>query len=136
MKMERDFTVSVAGGAVVNLVLNLLLIPRFGALGAAVATVIAEFAACVLQFYSLRGRALGIGRLLLKTLQYAVIGLLMVGLVRLAALAPVGVVWKLALEVLVGAGFFALCCTAYWKKTKNQMFDIFCRPVLKKLRPR
>ena len=136
MKMERDFTVSVVGGAVVNLVLNLLLIPRHGALGAAVATVIAELAACVLQFVSLRGRALGIGRLLLKTAQYAVIGLAMVGVVRLAALAPVGIVWKLALEILVGAGFFALCCAAYWTKTKNPMFDLFCRPILRRLRPR
>lgn len=132
MKMEKEFTKSVVGGAAVNLILNLLLIPRHGALGAAVATVIAELAACVLQFFSLRGRRLGIGRLLMKTAQYAAIGLVMIGVVRLTALLPVSVLMKLVLEIVAGAGFFVLCCAAYWAKANGQMFEIFFRPLLRK----
>ncbi len=136
MKMEKEFTISVIGGAVVNLILNLLLIPRHGALGAAAATVIAELAACVLQFFSLRGRALGIGRLLLKTLQYLLIGLAMAALVRLTAQVQIGVVWKLVLEILVGAGFFTIACTVFWARSGNGMFDLFCRPILRRLKRR
>lgn len=40
---------SVSGGAVVNLLLNFILIPPYGAIGAAVSTLIAEFAVFIIQ---------------------------------------------------------------------------------------
>lgn len=40
---------SVSGGAVVNLVLNILLIPSYGASGAAISTLIAEFSVLLIQ---------------------------------------------------------------------------------------
>ena len=40
---------SVTGGAVLNLVFNVILIPYYGALGAAISTLIAEFAVLLLQ---------------------------------------------------------------------------------------
>ena len=41
-------------GAVLNLLLNLLLIPRFGAMGASVATLAAYFFVCILRLLSAR----------------------------------------------------------------------------------
>ncbi|MDE7179929.1 MAG: flippase [Muribaculaceae bacterium] len=46
---------SVSVGAVVNLGLNLLLMPRFGALGAAIATLVAEFGVLTTQLIAGRG---------------------------------------------------------------------------------
>ncbi len=40
---------SVSGGAVMNLIFNLLLIPLYGATGAAISTLIAEFAVLLIQ---------------------------------------------------------------------------------------
>lgn len=40
---------SVSGGAVINLVLNLVLLPKYGAFGAAVSTLFAEFVVLVIQ---------------------------------------------------------------------------------------
>lgn len=40
---------SVTGGAIVNILLNILLIPHYGALGAGIATLLAEFAVLALQ---------------------------------------------------------------------------------------
>ncbi len=49
LRKEKYTLVSVIGGAVVNFTLNLLLIPRYGAMGAAIATVCAESVVTVTQ---------------------------------------------------------------------------------------
>lgn len=46
---------SVSGGAIANLILNLILIPAFGATGAAISTLLAEFAVLVIQLIVSRG---------------------------------------------------------------------------------
>ena len=134
MKMEKEFTKSVIGGALVNLVMNIILIPSYGALGAAIATVIAESVACSMQFFSLRGRKLGIGKLLLKTAFYTAIGLSMVGVVRLTSLINTSILTKLILEIIVGVFFFSTICLSYWVKTRNEFYTILFEPVLRRLK--
>lgn len=51
---EKAFTVSVVCGAIVNFILNLLLIGRLEALGAAIASVIAEVTVTTVQLYYIR----------------------------------------------------------------------------------
>ncbi len=133
MRMEKEFTKSVIGGAIVNLVLNIFLIPPYGALGAAVATVIAEFAACLLQFLSLRKNNLQLGKLLLKTLFYSIIGLIMIIMVRLVALINVSVVIKLIIEIVVGICVYGVICILYWYKTNNKFYSIILEPIKRKL---
>lgn len=53
-KRQREFTISVICGAVVNFILNSFLIWTFGAIGASVATVIAEFTVTSVQLYFVR----------------------------------------------------------------------------------
>ena len=134
MKMEKEFTKSVVGGAIVNLVMNLILIPPFGALGAAIATVIAELVACAMQFFSLRGRQLGIGKLLLKTALYGLMGIAMIGIVRLVSLINVPMMVKLIIEIVVGAAFFGVVCLCYWAKTKNKFYAILFEPIFRRIK--
>lgn len=54
MGKERLFSVSVITGAVVNFSGNLILIPRYGATGAAFSTLLAEFLVTAIQCFSLR----------------------------------------------------------------------------------
>lgn len=134
MKMEREFTKSVVVGAVVNLILNFILIPLYGAMGAAIATVVAEIAACAIQLRSLHGKDLDFGKTLARTCVYAIIGLLMAGIVRVVALIRVNTTVKLALEIVVGASFYGTLCVLYWRRTNNRIFETVCLPVLKKLK--
>lgn len=129
MGMEREFTKSVVGGAVVNLIFNFILIPLYGAMGATIATVIAESVACILQFFSLRGQKLGIKKMLIKTSLYACMGLIMVILVRAVALLNVNNFLKLVIEINVGAVFYGVVCVIYWIKTKNRFYEILCKPI-------
>ena len=50
-KRQKEFTLSVVFGACVNFVFNMFLIPRYGALGASVGTVLAELTVTCIQAY-------------------------------------------------------------------------------------
>ena len=54
VKEEKYFTYSVLGGAVINSVLNLLLIPYLFAYGAAIASVVAEICVALIQLNYIR----------------------------------------------------------------------------------
>lgn len=51
---QKAYTLSVVGGAVVNVILNFIFIPKFDAMGASVATVISEVAVTGIQIYYAR----------------------------------------------------------------------------------
>lgn len=54
MKHQKIYTFSVVGGALINLTLNLVLIPSFSSVGATVASVVAESSVTVIQIIMLR----------------------------------------------------------------------------------
>ena len=53
-KRQKEFTISVVCGAVINFIMNMLLISKYGALGASIGTVIAEFTVTLVQMYYVR----------------------------------------------------------------------------------
>lgn len=75
-KHQKEFTLSVIVGSIINFVLNLILIPQFQSLGAAVATVIAETGVTVVQFWFVR-KELPIRRILYLSKNYMIAGILM-----------------------------------------------------------
>lgn len=83
---DKQYIVSVCFGAVVNLAVNYLLIPKFGAVGAAYATVLAEASVCIVQtVYTLKD---------IDTLKYIRIGIpfLCIGLIMFISMKAVGAV--------------------------------------------
>lgn len=50
----KDFTASVTTGAIINMILNFILIPKYGAIGTCIATVIAEFGVTLVQYICVR----------------------------------------------------------------------------------
>lgn len=53
-KRQKEYTISVVCGAVVNLIMNFCLIYKFGAIGASIGTVIAELTVALVQIYFVR----------------------------------------------------------------------------------
>lgn len=51
LNRTKEFTISVTSGAIVNFILNLVIIKRLGATGACISTIIAEFTVTIVQFY-------------------------------------------------------------------------------------
>lgn len=77
---DKIFIKAVITGAVVNIVVNLLLIPRLYAVGAAIGTLLAECAVCVSQIIDVR-RELPVKNYIVRSMPFTILGLLMFGLV-------------------------------------------------------
>lgn len=116
---DRIFVISVVAGAILNLIFNALLIPPFGASGAVVGTLLAEFTLPAVHFLFLR-RELPHGPLIRHALTYACLGAIMLLAVRLTdACLPVEGWPGLIIQVLVGVTVYGALCLGMWIKTKN-----------------
>ncbi len=129
-KRDKLYTMSVVAGAVVNILINAALIPSLGAVGASVATVAAELAVLVVQAVSLR-KDLPIARYVLGAVPFAVIGAVMLGLIRVCSHmlgAQACTVWGLAIEVALGGCVYVLLAYGWCRATRS--------PQLKRILPR
>lgn len=82
----KEFTSSVITAAVVNVILNLILIPQMKALGACIATVISEFSVTVVQYYYLR-REINIIEYLKGLVKYILAAAIMAVAIRVIGIA-------------------------------------------------
>ncbi len=73
---DKIYIVSVFGGAIVNVVINYLLIPKYNAVGAAIGTIFAEMFVMLYQTYAVR-KELEIKKYLDYLYEYAIKGLIM-----------------------------------------------------------
>lgn len=125
-KKDNWYTASVMVGAVVNLSVILVLIPRMGAMGAAVGTVAAEVAVLGAQAFMVRCD-LPLGRYALNALPFVVVGMVMALGIR-AMGAGFAVLWGgptavgLVLEVLLGGLLYCALACAYCSVTHNVHF--------------
>lgn len=76
IKRQKDYTISVIIGAVINLILNLIFIPKLSSIGAAIGTVIAEFSVTLVQFYFIR-KEFNIKSILLNSKKYFISSIIM-----------------------------------------------------------
>lgn len=111
-KRDKIYIVSVFLGAIVNVVINLILIPRMQALGAAVGTLCAEFSVCAYQTYMVR-KKIKVWRYLKQS-----IPLLLSGIVMYLAVINVPVVVNnlvtLLVKIIIGAGVYLLLIGIYY----------------------
>lgn len=128
---EHILTKSVIYGALINLVINILLIPKFGAIGAVIGTVAAELGACVVQLNAIC-KELYFGKNLIASVIYVLAGLVMLVVVRLISLLPIGGCMLLIIETLAGALTYSVICLTFWKVTKNLMYEDIFLPIIKK----
>ena len=112
-KMDTVYVRSTWLGAIVNLSMNLLLIPSLQALGAAIGTLCAEFAVAAYQSWKVRGK-LRVGIYLCSSLYYLIPSAAMVGLIFWISgnLALKGFALIL-LEICAGGGVYCLLAAPY-----------------------
>lgn len=127
LPMGRDtlFTLSVCVGAVVNICLNIVLIPAYAAMGAAISTVCAEFSVLVVQAFMVR-RELPLMRYLSSSLPFVVCGLIMLFAIRLTAWF-FNSLWGMSvpgllLEIVVGIVVFSVLAIGWCVVTHNLHF--------------
>ena len=101
-KQQKAFTMSILAGAGVNFILNIILIRLWDAVGASIATVIAELTVTGVQCWYVR-KQLPLKQCLGSGFRYLIFGLIMFLAVRgVGMVLPEGKIWVLAVMVIVG----------------------------------
>lgn len=123
MHKEKWYISSVFIGAGANLVANMILIPKLGALGAVFGTLFAEFAACFAQTFLVRNEV-PVVETIFKCIPHVVIGVVMVVAVRMASkvfrLSIIGLIF----ELIIGVIACVILTLLYWKITKNEFLPM------------
>ena len=120
---EKIFIESVFWGAGINLIVNLLLIVRLGALGAAIGTMAAELVSCFWQYKKIN-KYISCSSVIYKSMVYVLFGVVMIIVVRIVARIFFGGIVALVFEILTGVVVYSLLCIGYWKLTKNKILSV------------
>ena len=106
-KKDREFIASVVAGAVINPILNFLLIPSFNAVGAVISTIITEIVVCFIQVYAVR-KNMPLGKYFKQTMLFIPFAtLMMFGVYEIGNWMGRGVL-TLILQVLAGSIFYLI----------------------------
>lgn len=106
-KRQKEYTISVIIGAIVNFTINILLIPNYGGVGASIATVISEFIVLSIQLHYMKD-FIKIKELLNIAKKYAGLSIIMgiasyiIGLFIHSNIISIGV------QAFVGAGIYVI----------------------------
>ena len=76
IKKQKEFTISVIAGSVVNFILNLILIQKYKSYGASFATLFAELSVTIIQLYFIR-KEFKISKILVLSKNYLISGIIM-----------------------------------------------------------
>lgn len=132
---DLEYTVSVAAGAAVNLFLNVLLISRFGALGAAIGSVACEATVLVVQIL-LTKSDFNMRALFCPCFPYLVAGVLMSLLIRFIDLLVrprIGAGPSLFVEFACGAAFYGIAVFVWASNHDGQRLCAIFPSLRKKL---
>lgn len=121
---EKKYTIIVSLGAMANLIANLILIPRYGALGALIGTGVAEIVVVVFEFL-LEKKYLSISLVIAKNYWYVFISTIMYVLVRsISCILDLKIIYKLCVEVIIGILIYLIGCLFFWRFSKESSFSL------------
>ena len=122
-KMEKDYTKSVLVGAVVNVFMNAILIPNYGALGATCGTLAAELSSCIMLFIPVM-KQIELKHVFINSFLYTLFAIAMSITVRIvSSIFTMNVIIKIVVEIVTGGIVMLLLSLLFWKKTENRMYD-------------
>lgn len=111
-KEDRIYIIAVCGAAVVNLIINSLLIPRMGAEGAVIGTIASEGAVCIYQAFKVR-KELPVRKYTLQYVKFMIPGIAMYTVLQLMIRSMSNSILHLIELVLMGGLIYVLVFIAY-----------------------
>ena len=117
---DKEYTVSLLYGAIVNILINILLIPKIGAMGAVIGTIVAELVLCCYQTWIARNY-LHIREYLINAGILFLIGSVMyMVLILISSILPISLL-TLIIEIIVGAMIYISLLILYIFFSKNRV---------------
>ncbi len=120
-KKDKAYLSSVVCGAVVNLIINTILIKPMGAMGAMFGTIAAEIIVCLIQSFVVR-KELPIGSFLRSIWIFPIFGMAMFSIVYLIGHIMGNSVLTLCVQVLCGGIIYVGAVIIYFFITKEEIF--------------
>ena len=120
-KRQKEFTISVVIGAIVNFLFNLLFIYYFKSVGAAIATVIAELSVTVVQFYYVR-KDFNLFEIIKLSKNYVIASILMLGVCYLVDYFIADRLLGLIIQVTIGIAVYSLMLVVLKDKFLHDLF--------------
>lgn len=129
-KRQKEYTLSILGGLIVNIVLNLVAISFYGAIGAAVATTISQLVVADVQIYYVK-REISIKRVLKSGKKYGIVSVVMlVFCIGIGMIVPNGIASVIA-KVMVGVVVYFFMLIALGDKYVYEIRDMVIRKLKK-----
>lgn len=116
-KMDKIYITSVITGAFVNLIFNLLFIPIYGSVGAAIGTLLAEATVCIYQVWNVR-KHIPIAYYIKQCIPFIIIGIVMYLCLLILPNYFKNVLVNLVVKTIFGAILYLLL-TVFIYKTKK-----------------
>lgn len=117
---DKKYTISVVIGAVVNLVINFLLIPIWQSFGATIGTIAAEITVCMFQTISVR-KELPILKYVKDLAAYLPIGIIMFIPTYLISTYAPATIKTFGIELIVGATIYCIFIVVYFYLIKDDI---------------
>ncbi len=126
---DKIYTLSVIGGAVTNLIINFILIPKYQSIGAAIGTIAAELYVMVYQVYKVR-KELPIKDYLKDILPLFIKALIMFIIILSIKCIPINPLYRVILQIVIGILIYVLLNYKYILEITN-IKNIFKKKVIK-----
>lgn len=132
-KRDNVYVVSTVLGAVVNLLINFILIGSLQALGASIGTFFAEFTVMIVQLIAIR-KELPVMRYISDSIPYFINGAVMMFLVRgIGKIMGMGIM-ELMVQIIIGGAFYIVVASAIAFRKKDDIYSMIMIPLLKKFK--
>lgn len=122
-KRDSIYLTSTMVGAILNLIINWMLIPKYQANGAAFGTIVAEFSVMLVQMVAVKNE-LPMRKYIMSYSPILIIGLIMVVLVDRIGIKLGVSVSTLAIQILAGGFFFCIATIAYLRISNDEMWRL------------
>lgn len=122
-KRDSIYLTSTMVGAILNLIINWLLIPEYQANGAAIGTIVAEFSVMFIQIIAVR-KEIPVRKYIMSYCPILAVGIVMALLVDWIG-TKLGIsITTLVLQILIGGVFFCTAAGGYMVLSKDELWKI------------
>ena len=122
-KRDSIYLTSTMVGAILNLIINWMLIPKYQANGAAFGTIVAEFSVMLVQMVAVKNE-LPMRKYIMSYSPILIIGLIMAVLVDRIGIKLGVSVSTLTIQILAGGFFFCIATIAYLRISNDEMWRL------------
>lgn len=121
LKKERIYIRATVLGVVANFLINYILIPTYGAAGAAIATLVTQYVVLCIECFAI-GKDYSITNVLKSSTPYFVFAMLMYFSIKYIDNRFAYGLASLLLEIIAGSIIFLVLCIVYWIIYKKEMY--------------